>query len=348
MAHPLDDFERLNFLDPQGMLKTLERFPADCLTALKNAERIDLSDFREPNTIVISGMGGSAIGGLILQDWLNQDLKVPIIVSRGYRLPGFVNSRTILIGISYSGNTEETLNSLIQGREKKAQIIAVTSGGKLLQTSKEEAYPHIKLPGGFQPRAALPFQFFSLVKIMEKIELLGNKHEEIGETIETLEMLAKKCQISEGIEKNPAKKIADKLKGYIPFIITPGFMKSISYRMSTQFNENSKIPAFSSFIPEALHNRVMAVEASSEMLEKIYPIIIKDPHEKIMEKKISTFNNLLKSSFGKTLEIETLGQGNLTKMFSTILLGDFTSTYLGLLYGKNPTPLKSIQYIKEV
>ncbi len=348
MAHPLDDLERLNSLDPQGMLKTLEKFPKDCLSALKNADTIDLSDFKEPKSIVISGMGGSAIGGLILQDWLNKDSKVPVIVSRGYQLPGFVDSRTILIGISYSGNTEETLNSIIQGRREKAQIIAITSGGKLLQTSKNEAYQHIKLPEGFQPRAALPFQFFSLVKIMEKIGLLGKKGEEIEETIATLEMLAQKCQISERIEKNPAKKIADKLKGYIPFIITPGFMKSVSYRMSTQFNENSKIPAFSSFIPEALHNRVMAVEASSEMLEKIFPIIIRDPYEKIMEQKITTFINLLKNSYGKTLEIETLGQANLTKMFSTILLGDFTSTYLGLLYGKNPTPLKSIQFIKEV
>jgi len=344
----LDDLERLNSLDSQGMLKTLRKFPTDSLTALKNAETIDIPDFKEPSSIVISGMGGSAIGGLILQDWLHEDSKVPILVSRGYRLPGFVDSRTIVIGISYSGNTEETLNSIIQARRRKAQIIAITSGGKLLQISKGEAYPHIKVPGGFQPRAALPFQFFSLVKIMEKIDLIGNKYEEIKETIKTLELLAKKCQPSERIEKNPAKKIADKLKGYIPFIVTPGFMKSVSYRISTQFNENSKIPAFSSFIPEALHNRVMAVEASSEMLDKIYPIIIRDPHEKLIEKKISKFINLMKSSFGKTLEIETLGQGNLTKMFSTILLWDFTSTYLGLLYGKNPTPLKSIQFIKEV
>lgn len=343
----MDDLEKLKSIDTEGMLKTLEKFPTDCLTAYKNAEKIDLSSFREPKSIVVSGVGGSAIGGLILQDWLKEDVKVPLMVSRGQRLPGFVDSRTILVGISYSGNTEETLNSITQARKKKAQIIAITSGGELLETSKDEGYPHIKLPRGFQPRAALPFQFFSLIQIMDKIHPLGDKREEVGETFEALGLLAKECRSSVSIGENPAKKVADKLKGYIPFIITPDFMKSVAYRMSTQFNENSKIPAFSSFMPEALHNRVMAVEANSEILEKIYPIIVRDPDEEKMGKKISMFIDLLKGSFGKTLEIEALGHGNLTKTFTTILLGDFASTYLGLLYGKNPTPLKSIQYLKE-
>jgi glucose/mannose-6-phosphate isomerase len=348
MKHPLDDFKSLNTIDPQGMLKTIERFPADCIRAYQNTEKLDLSSIKEPSSIVISGMGGSAIGGLLLQDWLHDISKIPIIVSRGPQLPGFIDSKTLVIGVSYSGNTEETLNSIQQSTRKKAQIITVTSGGKLLQVSKEEGYPYIKLPLGFQPRAALPYQLFSLIQIAGKLGVFEDKLNEIDDAIKTLSLLVDKYNCSVPIKDNPAKEIADKIMGHIPFIVTPGFMKSVGYRMSTQFNENSKIPAFASFFPEALHNRIMSVEANRNILEKIYPVIVRDSNEKKNGKKISAFRDLLREKFGKAMEIKTNGTENLAKMFSIILLGDFSSTYLGILYEKNPTPLESINFIKGV
>jgi glucose/mannose-6-phosphate isomerase len=347
MIHPLDDLNHLNNLDSEGMLTTLEKFPDDCVSALRNAEKIDLSKIKKSRYIVICGMGGSAIGGLLLQDWLHDVVKIPIMVSRGYQLPGFVNSKTIIIAVSYSGNTEETLRSIQQSKLRKAQVITVTSGGQILQISREEGYPCIQVPLGFQPRAALPYQFFSLVQIAEKLDLFKDKNDEIEETIHILKNLGEKFKRSIPIKDNPAKEIANKLIEHVPFVVTPGYMKSVAYRISTQFNENSKIPAFSSFIPEAFHNRVMAVEAKKEILDKIYPIIVKDPNDQKLENKITAFTELLKNKFGKILEIETFGTEKLAKMFSTILLCDFASTYLGVLYGKNPTPLNSIKFIKD-
>ena len=182
MVHPLDDLGLIKRLDTNEMLKVIESFPEMSLDALKAVEHYNLKvgkkDFRN---VVIAGMGGSAIGGILLRDWLQPTCHIPIIISKQYNLPAYVGENTLLLAVSYSGNTEETLSALYEAKTRQSSIITFTSGGKMSSYAEQEGIPCVKLPEGFQPRAAIPYQFFSLAVIARKIGLVNEAWSEVDE-----------------------------------------------------------------------------------------------------------------------------------------------------------------------
>jgi glucose/mannose-6-phosphate isomerase len=180
MKYLLDDLTWLKEIDKGGMCDIQERFPENCETALENAEKLripkkivvkeDFSiNYEKPQKIIIAGMGGSAIGGNILKDWLRDIVPIPIEVCRDYHLPAYADEKTLVLAISYSGNTEETLNMLIEAIEKRCMIITISSNGVLKEFSQKIGIPCIKLPKGFPPRSAIPYLFFSLAVSLKKI-----------------------------------------------------------------------------------------------------------------------------------------------------------------------------------
>ena len=161
--------------DRQGMLSTLEMAPEQSRDALQKTEVVDFRDISKTiNKIVIAGMGGSAIGGILLNDWLIEESKIPIITSQNYNLPRFVDKHTLVIAVSYSGNTEETISALNDALDRGSKIITITSGGKLEERSLEKNIQCVKLPRGLQPRAALPYQLMCLAVMARKLSLLNH------------------------------------------------------------------------------------------------------------------------------------------------------------------------------
>ncbi len=348
MVHPLDDFDLIKRFDTNEMLKVIESFPEMSLDALKTVEtynlKIDKKDFRN---VVIAGMGGSAIGGVLLRDWLQPTCHTPIIISKQYKLPSYVNENTLLLAVSYSGNTEETLSALNEAKIKQSSIIVFTSGGKMASYAEHEGIPCVKLPGGFQPRAAIPYQFFSLAAIARKIGLVDGAWSEVDETINLLNTLRSEMKLESPYASNLAKQIAFQIKGYIPFIYGSSIHEGVAYRWNTQINENSKIPAGSSSFPEAFHNAVMASEADSELLKNACAIFLIDPYEqKETAAKIQVFREIMSRRFGRLIEIHARGKDRLSRIMSALYIGDFVSTYLGLLYGRNPSSIDSINELK--
>ena len=153
-------------LDKGNMIELLEEFPQKMRDALRLGEELSVSASnykRNFKNIVILGMGGSAIGGDLLSDYLADELSIPIVVIRGYDIPKFVDENSLVFAVSYSGNTEETLSALKRCLEAKARVIALTSGGKLAVLAQENNFPVIKVPAGIQPRAAI--SYLSLIHI---------------------------------------------------------------------------------------------------------------------------------------------------------------------------------------
>jgi glucose/mannose-6-phosphate isomerase len=333
--------------DRQGMLSTLEMAPEHCREALQKTEKINLKiNSKTINNIVIAGMGGSAIGGILLNDWLIQESKIPIIISQNYNLPRFVDDNTLVIAVSYSGNTEETISALNDALERKSQVITITSGGQLERLSLDGDIPCVKLPPGMQPRAALHYQFICLAVIARKLSLFNNTGEDIDEAIEILEKMRDELTIDPS-DRNIAKMLARELKDYIPFVYGSHLLKGVAYRYSTQFNENSKTPAYAGHFPEAFHNAVMISEASSDILEKIRVLFLRDSIEN-NRKKIDGFKELLESRNVGIYEVKARGEGKLARILSTLYLGDYVSTYLGLLYQVDPSSVNSIIAIKQI
>jgi len=350
MYNSLDDMKNIENLDRSGMLKNLEKFPQSCRNAIKNADELvlEIKD-RKYKSVIVAGLGGSAIGGHLIRDWLYGGLTIPIHICSGYHLPKFVNKESLVFIVSYSGETEETISMFHEALRLGCRIVSVTSGGKLGQLSRENNIPLLRLPSGIKPRAALPDQFFSIVTIMRRLGLFEEEWGELEELLPILDEIKKEISPQIPTELNEAKKLALKLKDRIPFIFGSLMFRGAAYRFCTQLNENSKSPSSWSFFPEAFHNAIMLREGREKLRESICVVIIKDVSETLtLKTKIDGFQRLLEDHIGEVLEVYGKGNSTLSRIFSVIYKIDYITTYLGLLYGLDPSSNESIDTLKKL
>ena len=351
MGSIIDELEELEELNKGGMLKILRGFPEDCRRAIGIADAIPLGNLTDGTfkAVVFIGMGGSAIAGKLIDDWLLGESPIPMVVSKGYHVPGFVDEETLVFAVSYSGNTEETLSALREALDRGSAVVSLTSGGSLERLSREKSLVLFPIPGGLRPRASLPYQFFMLATVLNRLGLIPSSWEEVDEAIEVLGKLRDEMVPEVPADSNPAKRLALGLRGKVPFVYGSRLFEGVAYRFGTQLNENSKVPATSGAFPELFHNAVLGFEGPDETLGPLCVLIIRDPEESDeMVRKIDRFKDLLEPRVGVMLEVEARGRGKLSRMLSVLYIGDYTSTYLGLLYGKDPSSMDAIEELKRV
>jgi len=354
----LDKLEELEKIDKSNMLNLCVKTPEHCQDAIQIAEKIKIPNeakvskkitikYRKPQNIIITGMGGSAIGGEILQDWLRDKLPIPVQICRNHTLPAYANRNTLVFAISYSGETEETLNAFIDAIRRKCMTITISSGGHLLSFSKKLQIPHVTIPNGRPPRAAIPYIFFPLPILLEKMDILSNIEKDTEETIRILKKVSEENSPHIPTKKNISKTLALKLKETIPVVYGFGQSRAVAHRMKTQFNENSKLFSTYNVFPELNHNEAVGWEVSKNFAKKFSVILIRD-HDEPPEIKyrIEMTKTLVLHKAQKVLEIYARGKGRLAKMFSVLLVGDLVSIFLAILRGVDPAPVKTIDLIK--
>ena len=315
-------------LDSQNMLQVIKDFPNQCKEALSLPKGLSISS--DINNIVVAGMGGSAICGDLLKIYLS-NTNIPVYVSRGYKLPNFVNENSLVFAVSYSGNTEETLSSLKDAKEKNAQVIGITSNGKLADECKKV----IKIPSGFQPRAALGYTFFPMLGVLHNSNIARVKNDEINEMLEILKKTHKFEEQGEALSK--------KLKEKIPVIYASESLGAVAMRWKTQINENAKMPAFYNVFSEMSHNEIAGYEG---MDRNFAAVIIRDKHDNDrIKKRMDVCKEIMQANVNVE-EVETQGESLLARMFSAIHLGDFVSYYLALWNRVDPSPVEVIENMK--
>ncbi len=346
----VDSIEEIKQIDRDDMLGNLENFPRQCEEAVKIGDKLSLrEDYSGIDNIVITGLGGSAMGGDILSSYLADELRLPVYVNRDYFLPAFVDENSLVVTVSYSGNTEETLSAYTIAVERKAKIIGITSGGKLLTLCRDSGRPAVVVPGGLPPRAALGYLFFSALIIMKKLSFIKDKTEEIGETIELLEDLAVEYSPASALSSNPAKALACDLQGKLPIIYSASRrLGVITARWRTQINENSKSLIFNHVFPEMNHNEIVGWGGGPRELTKNFAVVVlrdSDDYERI-KKRIEITKKVIANEPAFIREVHSRGKGLLARLFSLIYLGDFVSFYLACLYEVDPTPVERIAILK--
>ncbi len=347
MVTVLDNPTIIKEIDMDNMLNDLSKTSDYCRDAIKRANQVNVPKNVYPKNIVVIGMGGSAIGGEILHDWLQATLSIPIDVCRDYILPAYVNEDTLVFANSYSGNTEETLTAFLEAIKRKCTVLAVTSGGQLGEFCKKLHIAQVTIPSGLQPRAAIPYLFFPFLILMQKLGLVSNIEDEMEETINILKKVAKANAPEIPITNNKAKQLAVDIQGTIPVIYGFRQYTSIAHRLKAQFNENSKVPSKSDVFPELNHNETVGYEATEELNKKQTVILLRDPQEPIeIRNRIETTKNLVFTRANKILEIKAQGKRKLSKMFSVLCTGDYASVYLAILQNKDPSPVKIIDKVK--
>jgi len=346
----LDDLKEISNIDKSDMLGKVASFPEHITESKQIVESAQLESFFKIDNIIISGMGGSAISGDIIQYLLRDRLDIPIYVNRHYDLPKWANKNTLLLSQSYSGNTEETLNAFKLGYQKRCKIIGISSGGKLQEFCEKRNISHIKIPSGFPPRTATGYILFSSLYSLKKIRVIKlDLESEIDETISILKDFREnnKKEIKE--KENISKQIARQLIGKIPQIYGFNFYFPISKRWCTQFNENSKIICKYDEVSECNHNDIVGWSMDPEATKKFTCILFRDDEAETiyMKKRLDFMKKLYESVAANAIEINVKGKKRLTKMMYAMYLGDFISCYIAILRKIDPTPVSIITELKD-
>ncbi len=341
--------EEIRTIDRSDMYGCIRAFPQQVREAVAIGRDTSLRRVpRSVRKIVLCGLGGSAIGGDLLRSYLADELTVPLLVNRYYRLPRFVGSDTLVIISSYSGNTEETVASHQEAIRRKARILCISSNGTTERLAASRKSPLVKVPGGLQPRAALGFSFFPLLIALGKMGFVGNKAREIGETLELLERKAAEYGNPEE-ETNRALALANLLRDRIGvFYSSADRFDSVNTRWRGQMAENAKTLAFGHVLPEMNHNEIVGWKTLAAQMREIQVVFLRDKedHPRV-QKRMEVTRTILSVHTDRIAEAWSEGKGLLARMFSLVHLGDWVSLYLAVLHRVDPTPVEAINRLKQ-
>ncbi len=343
--------EKIAQLDQSNMLELILTFADQVEHAIAIGKDASLAEPGQPvQHVLIAGMGGSAIGGNILQKLLTASATYPCTVIRDYRLPAWASRNTLVVLSSFSGNTEETLSAYDSAASLGCPMLICTSGGELLERARKEKHPFIQIPGGRPPRTALGYLLFPLLVHFVKWGWIKQSLLDYDELLELLRSMAKENDPRKN-QDSRALKIASVFVDRIPIYYASAEMESVALRWKGQTCENAKVLAYHNVFPEMNHNEIVGWQrvATMGVDEQLAVVFFKDreDHPRVL-KRMEIVRELIHQTRTPILELESKGQAMLTRMFSLIYLADFVSFNLAMLNGEDPTPIKNIDYLKSV
>lgn len=348
MCNPIDS-QLLKSVDKENMFDVLKNFHNQIKDAVQIAEKIDVTriDTSEIKNIVINGLGGSAIGGDFARSYTSNEIAVPIFVNRNYSLPSFVDSNTLSIISSYSGNTEETNSAYAEAIKRNCQIICISSGGSVEKTALANKHLLVKIPGGLQPRCALGYSFFTLIILLSKLGYVNNLSKDIDAVISKIE---KKSALYTDFqsEENPAIKLANELKGKLPIVYSSvDALDVVNLRWRGQLSENAKVLAYGNFFPEMNHNELVGWKLNEDILNKIVVLMFEDDEDNERIKlRMKITSEIMMKYADNIFKLKGEGSNKLERIFDLTYLGDWVSYYLAIMNKIDPTPVEVIDFLK--
>lgn len=340
--------------DPQDMMGAICGLPEQCDGARRIARDAALPGLsgRTFSSIVLAGLGGSAIGGDLLRATYGAQLKVPMEVVRDYHLPNYVGPQTLVLASSNSGNTEETLSAYDQARTQRATVVAFSTGGELERRARNDGVALVKFPGGLQPRAALGYSFVPPLVVLARIGLLPEMLlDDIDEAIAALRDVRAECGPDRDAGSNQAKRLAASWVGKIPVIYgSQGERGVVAYRWKTQINENAKAYAVANVFPELNHNETVGFSGADgqRIVEAALAVVIlRDQSEpERIKRRVELTKQIIGGRAASVDEVWSRGKSALARMLSLVYVGDFASCYLAYAYREDPTPVRVIERLK--
>jgi glucose/mannose-6-phosphate isomerase len=337
----LDDLKMIHERDAQDALGVADKQ----WQQLTHDYGVELPAFDDITNVVLAGMGGSALPAVFLRSW--PGTKVPFEIVRDYELPDYVSEKTLFISSSYSGNTEETLAALSEAEAKKAQIVVLAAGGQLADYAREKQYPLFLIPSGIQPRMSSFYFLAGLIQILQPLGLVEDgKLAELREAAEWLKGQTAAWQPDVPTKDNPAKQLAQELVGKSVVVYSGPKLFPAANKWKIGMNENAKNVAWVNQYPEFNHNEF--VGWSSHPVQKPYAVIeIRSnlENERIQKRFVVT-ERLLSGLRPAPQVVEPQGDTLLKQLLWTSNFGDFTSLYVALLNGLNPTPVDLVEKLK--
>ena len=339
----LDDKTTIAKLDKKNVYGSLRMLPDQSQYVWELSKVVRFPDiYKSAENIILCGMGGSRYGAYIVQNLYRNQLKVPFSGYGDYHLPAFVNKKSLFILSSYSGDTEEPLNSAQEAIRKNIPIVGLTGGGKAAEMSKTYNFPSILFdqkynPSG-QPRLGTGYMVFGTIALLARLGYLSVSNEEIMTSINELK------QNSNDIE-NQAKQIAKALFASIPVFFAAEFLNGNTHVMRNQFNETAK--SFSAFseLPELNHHLMEGLKNPADKKLKVM-FIDSDFYSEKLKKRFSLTKDVVEQNGIPQITYKPKGSTMLSQMLNTLSFGGYASFYLALLYGQDPSVIPWVDYFK--
>lgn len=347
---PMRLLDKIREHDRGDMLKKVMQMPEHFAESWHNNRDVALEiDPRALRNLAIVGMGGSAIAGNVLSSLYADKLPLPLHINRDYALPGWIGADSLVLLSSYSGNTEETLAAYRAARERRAKIIAITSGGELLESALAADYPVYRLPHGYPPRSALVFLTIPLLQVLSALGLVPSPEVAIEETITKLTELRDAYAPENTSSQNIALILTEKVIGKIPIIYAgAGLLAAAALRWRGQFSENTETLAFHHLFPELNHNEIVGWGQQNKLARAMQVIYLRDRDDHPRTKRrMEITREIIEQSSNEVAEIWSEGESRLARLFSVIFTGDLTSIYAAVMQGIDPTPVKKIDHLKQ-
>lgn len=342
MSISLDDERAMVGLDRSSMLRQMSELPDQIEASLS------LSPPPKQHAIkmCLCGLGGSAMGADILVSHLEQNEGVMGAVVRDVTLPRWVDSETLAVLISYSGNTRETISMYNEARRRGAKMVAVTSGGTLEKMCRENDVPLVMVPAGLQPRAALGYMLGALAVVADTTGASSIRGD-LTTMLPALQDRVRECSSTTPTDRNPAKTIARQLQGSVPFIYSSRNLKAAGHRWLAQINENGKMLGHCAELPEADHNEVVGWVDGSRNAQ-CRPVILRSPSDKgMMDLIVNATLSIFEDFALSPIVVDLRGSSVLESIMDGVVVGDHVSFYLAMLNGVDPTPVSSINELKK-
>jgi glucose/mannose-6-phosphate isomerase len=344
MTMPIPDV-----LDTLDMYDAVAGLPEQVQQAVALAREVDgpFPPHDAIENVVVLGMGGSGIAGDVLREVAGPFMPVPVLVHKGYGMPNFISDNSLVIAVSFSGNTEETLESVTEAAGAGGHVVAVSHGGELQAMAADWGVPHIGLPDGIpMPRAGIGAVSIPALVVLEQIGLFPGAASWIEAAVAQLRV--RRDQLA--ADANPARDLARRIGRELPIVYGGGGVGGVAaLRWKNQFNENAKVPAFWNQVPELCHNELCGWGQHGDVTRQVFRLVNLRhdfEHPQVM-RRFELVNEMVDEVVADIEEVRAEGEGTLAQLFDLVLYGDFVSLYLAYQSGVDPGPVAVLDWMKE-
>ncbi len=349
----LDDLAQIAKLDKGNILSSIEHLPEQIRQAWDEIKNLEIpKEYANATNIIVSGMGGSALGARMIKHMHFKSMRVPFNTVNGYFLPNYVDKNSLVILSSYSGNTEETISCCYDAIKKRAMIIGICTGGKLEEILTREKIPVYKFnpennPSN-QPRMGLGYSIASILGILAKLRFINTNEEDMVRYIETAEKFVRDFGVRIHTDKNIAKKIAEKFSSKAVVLMSSEHLIGVTHAFKNQLNENAKTFSTRFTISESNHHLMEGLKYPSRAKDVLHFLFIesKNYYERVIKRYAITEDIVKQNGYGLDI-YKTQSPDKNDEIFEILVIGSYISFYIAMLHGINPAPIPWVDYFKE-
>lgn len=349
----LDNREDIEKVDQSQSLSSLEQLASQCQEVWEVGQNLQIDpSFQDVDLVVVAGMGGSSLGTHIIQSVFKDELKLPIIVVPDYTMPNFVTARTLVVASSYSGTTEETIAAARSAKEKGAKITGITSGGALAELLTSWNAPCLVFPTTFnpskQPRLGLGYSIFGQMLLLARCGIITLEKHHLDEVLAAIAAAHLESSVAVPTEQNPAKLLAFEMVDRMPIITVAEHLEGTAHVFANQLNESAKTFAEFRVVPELNHHLMEGLEfPATNQTQMLFVTVHSTLYSPNNQLRIQLTEEVIGQNHLEHRSVELKAQTKLAQAFELLVFGSYTSFYLAMLYGKNPSAIPWVDWFKQ-